>query len=42
MRNLFTLAEEHAAACGEIPQMPEEPEELVVGRNYLWNLLRLA
>jgi hypothetical protein len=35
MHNLFTLAEEHVAACCEIPRIPEEPEELVVGRNYL-------
>jgi hypothetical protein len=41
MHNLFTFAEEHAAACGEILQMPEEPAEQVVGRNYLWNLQRL-
>jgi hypothetical protein len=41
MRNLFTFAEQHAAACSEILQMPEEPAEQVVGRNYLWNLGRL-
>ena len=34
MHNPFTFAEEHAAACGEIQQMPEEPAEQVVGRNY--------
>jgi hypothetical protein len=41
MHNLFTSAEQHAAACGEILQLPEEPAEQVVGRNYLWNLQRL-
>ena len=35
MRNRFTLAEKHVAADGEIPQMPDVGEELLVGRNYL-------
>jgi len=35
MRNLFTLADKHVAACGEIPQTPEKGEKLLVERNYL-------